>query len=143
LSEEKRRANAWSTWKMTLTTAALNSQCLTSGKGLKQFDAKIVMKKVKKQKEADVKTQQEVTKAAKQVEWTVCGPTQAFSGVLSSKNKDDLVEIADTLGLSLTSENGKHYMNTELVSAIREHLTAHPELEDSAHFASLFSGWGQ
>ena len=63
--------------------------------------------------------------------------------MLSGKNMEDLVEIAEALSLSLTGKNDKHYMNAELILAVRDHLAAHSELKNNACFASLFSGQGQ
>ncbi|KAF8817133.1 hypothetical protein BYT27DRAFT_7075486, partial [Phlegmacium glaucopus] len=55
-----------------------------------------------------------------------------FSGPLSTKNKTDLEDISDALGLSLTGTKAI------LVARITEHFEKFPHLKEDARFCSLF-----
>jgi hypothetical protein len=56
-----------------------------------------------------------------------------FKGPLSSKNKENLQDIAHALQISL---DGK---KADLASRISQHLNAHPELEEDSCFGGLFT----
>jgi hypothetical protein len=57
-----------------------------------------------------------------------------FTGSLSTKNKDDLIDITGALRVPTSGTK------RELLNAIREHFELHPELEDDARFSGLFTG---
>ncbi|KAJ8587016.1 hypothetical protein M405DRAFT_906790, partial [Rhizopogon salebrosus TDB-379] len=57
-----------------------------------------------------------------------------FTGSLSTKNRDDLIDIAGAFQISALGTKRK------LLNAIREHFESHPELKDDEHFSGLFTG---
>jgi hypothetical protein len=60
------------------------------------------------------------------------GSTRVFSGPLSTKNKTDLEDISDALGLSITGTK------PILVERITEHFKKFPRLKEDPRFLSLF-----
>jgi len=56
--------------------------------------------------------------------------------------KDDLVELATALELSLTDSSGKPLAARILVVNIKEHFEAHPEKKGWSRFCGLFGGCG-
>ena len=59
------------------------------------------------------------------------GSTRIFLGPLSTKNKTDLEDISDVLGLSLTGTKAI------LIGWITEHFNEFPHLKEDARFSSL------
>ena len=74
--------------------------------------------------------------ATKQAERDASGPTMAFQGSLTAKNKDDLMEIITVLVILM--EAGKKFKKEELIGIIQTHLNAHPLLKDNSCFTGLF-----
>ncbi|KAG2142234.1 uncharacterized protein EDB93DRAFT_1105489 [Suillus bovinus] len=69
----------------------------------------------------------------------VCGGTAAgsdihFTGALSAKSKEDLIDIANQLTIETTGTKA------ELLKAIREYFDSHTNLKNDARFEGLFNG---
>ena len=138
LDAEKRRANAQKV-RTTSQAMPLKSRCVTSGEGLREFEAAIAAKEGKEKKKADAKAAREEAKVAKQAARDARGPTAEFSGVLTSKNKDDLTEIANALRLSIPSTSrNKGPSKHDLIDTIQHHLNTHAEqLKTNPRFCGL------
>ncbi|KAH9038067.1 hypothetical protein EDB85DRAFT_1888126 [Lactarius pseudohatsudake] len=120
----------------------LKSRCVTSGDGLKEFEAAIAERGEREKKKADAKAARDAAKAAKQAARDARGPVAEFSGALTSKNKDDLTEIADALGLNVPSTSGsKGPSKHDLINTIQHHLNTHTEqLKTNPRFRGLLPG---
>ena len=55
------------------------------------------------------------------------GPIVAFDSSLANKSKLDLLELADTLGISLEDACN----NQECIECIQSHLDSHPNLKEN------------
>lgn len=62
-----------------------------------------------------------------------------FTGPLSKKNRDELNDLAAALSLTF---DGKDIKST-LTEAIKNHFTAHPELQEDVRFCGMFQGRGR
>lgn len=142
VGELKRKLNVKEGRKKKSVTVDLGARWITSGEGLVQFDANIKAQKEKKEKEALAKAAREQAAATRQREREARGPTDEFKGSLSAMRKDDLVELATALELSLVDGNGKPLAGKILVVNIKEHFEAHPEKKGWSRFRGLFGGRG-
>ena len=124
------------------TKSDLGARWTTGGPGHVQFDVMVAEKKEKARKKGEEKKKREIAQAQKQAEQYARGPTQVFSGSLSAKNKDDLLEIVIALAIPLPA--GKMFTKADLSEKIKLHLDAHAnELKANPRFAPLYGGHGQ
>ncbi|KIK81502.1 hypothetical protein PAXRUDRAFT_78060, partial [Paxillus rubicundulus Ve08.2h10] len=61
------------------------------------------------------------------------GSNVHFSGVLSTKGKEDFIDVANQLKIKTTGTK------LELLKAIRAHFDTHTELKSDAQFKGLFN----
>ncbi|KAF8431186.1 hypothetical protein L210DRAFT_3334054, partial [Boletus edulis BED1] len=61
------------------------------------------------------------------------GADVRFTGSLSTKNKDDLIDIATALVISTDGTK------SDVLKAIKDHFEANPELKSDTRFTELFS----
>jgi len=143
IGDYKKRANAKDTQGTKWSTKSdLRARWTTGGPGHLQFDVMVAEKKEKARKKEEKKKKREIAQAQKQAEQYARGPTQVFSGSLSMKNKDDLLEIVTALAIPLPA--GKRFTKADLSEKIKSHLDAHAsELKANPHFAPLYGGRGQ
>ena len=142
IGELKRKLNVKEGWKKKSTTVNIGARWITSGEGLAQFDVNIKAQKEKKENEASAKAAQEQAAATRQRKREARGPTDEFKGSLSAMRKDNLVELATTLELSVMDGNGKPITGKMLVINIKEHFEVHPEKKGWSRFRGLFSSHG-
>ena len=126
IGDYKKRANTKDTRTTRRSTKAdLGARWTTGGTGRVQFDALMAEKKEKARKKEEEKKCKEVAQAQKQAERYARGPTEVFSGSLSTKNKDDLMEIVTALAIPLPM--GKRYTKADLIDKIKSHLDTHAD----------------
>ena len=110
----------------------VDAHCLTSGEGMelakKQQD--------EQQAEAWSKTEVQAEREAKEAEWQQTGhqlgTMTVFTGLLNSKAKEDLKDIAFVLGLALKGNKDN------LAASIKSHFNSHPGLSDNPWYQGLF-----
>ncbi|KIK80402.1 hypothetical protein PAXRUDRAFT_158814 [Paxillus rubicundulus Ve08.2h10] len=103
----------------------INAQWLTSAEGLWECDVQDAAREVKVKKKAEV-VAQKVSNQAVRIIWQAAqGSDVHFSGALSTKGKEDLINIENQLKIET--------MGTKLalLKAIRAHFDAHTELKYS------------
>ena len=117
------------------------SQGVTNDQGLAEAHEDWEWQQEKKQKESEKISQKAAKEKENIVRHATQGSTQVFSGPLSTKNKTDLEDISNTLGLSITGTK------PILVERITKHFKKFPHLKEDPWFLSLFEraprGWKQ
>lgn len=69
-----------------------------------------------------------------QIQHDAMNGNETYMGMLSSKNKAELEDIAHALGLP---EKG---FKVDLIECIKTHLNGNPELQNDSHFSGLYPG---
>ncbi|KIK78560.1 hypothetical protein PAXRUDRAFT_16803 [Paxillus rubicundulus Ve08.2h10] len=91
--------------------------------GLQECDAQDAAREANAKKKTKVAAQK-VSKKANSITWrAVQGSDVHFSGVLSTKSKEDLIDIANQLKIETVGTK------LELLKAIRAYFNAHTELK--------------
>ncbi|KIK80904.1 hypothetical protein PAXRUDRAFT_157381, partial [Paxillus rubicundulus Ve08.2h10] len=98
---------------------------LTSAEGLQECDAQDMAREAKAKKETEAAAWN-ISKQANRITWQAAqGSNVHFSGTLSTKSKEDLIDIANQLKIETVGTK------LELLKAIRTHFDAHIELKCS------------
>jgi len=108
-----------------------HGEILTSSEALARRAAQDAKKAANKRIEEERARRRDAKKAERQAQRLRNEP---FSGSLSSKNKNDLEDIALALGVPFTDKT----LKADIRKAIQDHFEAHPELKEDPQFSSLF-----
>ena len=109
-----------------------SSRVVTNDQGLAEAREDREKQQEKKRKELEKNSQKAAKEKENIVRRATQGSTRVFSGPLSTKNKTDLEDISDALGLSITGTKAV------LISRIAEHFQKFPRLKEDPRFLSLF-----
>ena len=105
---------------------------VTNDLGLEEVAEDFEKQQEKKRKAAE----KQARKAAKQkedlVRRAVQGSTRVFTGSLSSKNKTELEDVGDALGLDISGTKAV------LVTRITKHFNEHPRFKEDPRYSGLF-----
>ncbi|KIK91027.1 hypothetical protein PAXRUDRAFT_150475, partial [Paxillus rubicundulus Ve08.2h10] len=97
----------------------INAQWLTSAEGLQECDAQDAAREAKAKKKTKVAAWKVSKQANRITRQAAQGSDVCFSGALSTKSKEDLIDVANQLKIK-TAET-----KLELLKAIRAHFDAH------------------
>jgi phage gp16-like protein len=109
-----------------------SSRVVTNDQGLAEAREDRERQQEKKRKESEKNSQKAAKEKENIVRRATQGSTRVFSGPLSTKNKTDLEDISDALGLSITGTK------PILIERITEHFKKFPRLKEDPRFLSLF-----
>ncbi|KAI0055339.1 hypothetical protein BV25DRAFT_1843021 [Artomyces pyxidatus] len=107
------------------------SQILTSRELVAQYNADLARRRAKELKVAEIKAKKAAEEKQRLIQRAL--GTAKFGGSLASHKKSALQDIASALELD---ESG---VKAVLVEHIRDHLLAHPELQDNHRYQDLFT----
>ncbi|KAJ3500940.1 hypothetical protein NLJ89_g9566 [Agrocybe chaxingu] len=113
----------------------VNAELVTSREARQRREAERAEREAKEKKKADAKAQRaaQAAEARERRDEIRNDPHFSFSGALTSKKKDQLVDIIVTLGLT------KDGTKNALIERINKHFDDHPELKSSPHYSGLFN----
>ncbi|KAK2462226.1 hypothetical protein APHAL10511_005722 [Amanita phalloides] len=114
-------------WKLNI-----NAQCLTSDEGLRQAREIEEECKAHKHEKHEKETQHMAAEAERQHLHEQCDPNELFKGALGSKGKEDLKDIAFSLGLSLNGQK------KDILEQITTYFDANPNLCQHEGYKGLF-----
>ncbi|KAG2154231.1 uncharacterized protein EDB93DRAFT_1336126 [Suillus bovinus] len=112
----------------------INARWLTSAEGLRQCEEQDVAREAKAQKKAEAAARKASRQASRLARQAMQGSDICFTGALSAKSKEDLIDIVNQLTIETTGTKA------ELLKAIREYFDSHANLKNDARFEGLFNG---
>ncbi|KAH9936106.1 uncharacterized protein B0H18DRAFT_972204 [Fomitopsis serialis] len=112
-----------------------DSRTFTSGEGLAAWREQEEQRKAKEQEKTAAKARQAQKLADREVQRQQREQSGVFSGSLSSKLRDELLDIATALDIPVEGKK-----KPELLESIRNHFTANPELKEQPRFCGIFRG---
>ena len=113
----------------------VKARCLTSAEGLAEAQEadRLHLEKERKRDEAAAKRVAEEAERLKN--WLALDPDAPFVGVLSSKNKSQLQDIAFTVHLPIDNKLTKE----NLISSINDHFDKFPSLKATPRYEQIFN----
>ncbi|KJA15783.1 hypothetical protein HYPSUDRAFT_58622 [Hypholoma sublateritium FD-334 SS-4] len=111
----------------------VKARCLTSSEGRQLCMTQETLRAAKEQKKQEAQQRRQARETEQQQRRQARDPTQPFVGAMSSKNKPDLIQLADALQLS--AEGTKQ----EILDRITDHFDQHPEKKVHQSFEGLFN----
>ncbi|KAG1723713.1 uncharacterized protein EDB91DRAFT_1255529 [Suillus paluster] len=97
---------------------------LTSVEGLRQCEEQDMAREAKAEKKVQVVAQKALKQASRLAQQATQGSNICFTGALSIKSKEDLIDIANQLTIKTTGTKA------ELLKVIREYFDAHADLKN-------------
>ena len=131
----KRKSNSKSNRAPKKRKLNAKARCLTSAEGLAEAREAERLRLEKERKREEAAAKRTADEAERLKSRLALDPDTPFIGVLSSKNKSQLQDIAFTLHLptdnKLTKEN--------LISSINDHFDKHPSLKTTPRYEQIFN----
>ena len=120
--------------KMNQTSRRIHtkSRVVTNDRGLEEVVEDFEKQQEKKRKAAEKKARIAAKQKEDLVRRAVQGSTRVFTGSLSSKNKTELEDVGDALGLDISGTKAV------LVARITGHFNEHPRFKEDPRFSGLF-----
>ena len=113
------------------------ARCLTSVEGLAEAQEADRLHLEKERKREDAAAKRTAEEAERLKNRLALDPDTPFVGVLSSKNKSQLQDIAFTLHLPIDNKLTKE----NLISSINNHFDKHPSLKITPRYEQIFNSW--
>ena len=131
----KRKTNMKSSRALKKRKLNAKARCLTSAEGLAEAQEADRLRLEKERKREETVAKRTAEEAERLKTRLALDPDTPFVGVLSSKNKSQLQDIAFTLHLPIDNKLTKE----NLISSINDHFDKHPSLKATPRYEQIFN----